>query len=121
MTTCWRSPRPHRPASRSSRLRNGVVHIPRLARTPTLTPPDAPAWQLGTPRKGDLAYLALLPSDADATLAPGQIRVQVRAAGLNFRDIVVALGVIADEGMGSEAAGIVVDTGPETRYVAATR
>ena len=95
-------------------LRNGVVHIPRLVRTPTLTPPDAPAWQLGTPRKGDLAYLALLPSDPPATLAPGQIRVQVRAAGLNFRDIVVALGVIADDGMGSEAAGIVVDTGPET-------
>ncbi len=95
-------------------LRNGVVHIPRLVRTPTLTPPDAPAWQLGTPRKGDLAHLALLPSDPPATLAPGQIRVQVRAAGLNFRDIVVALGVIADDGMGSEAAGIVVDTGPET-------
>jgi acyl transferase domain-containing protein/acyl-CoA synthetase (AMP-forming)/AMP-acid ligase II/acyl carrier protein/NADP-dependent 3-hydroxy acid dehydrogenase YdfG len=95
-------------------LRNGVVHIPRLVRTPTLTPPDAPSWQLGTPRKGDLAHLALLPSDPPSALAPGQIRVQVRAAGLNFRDVVVALGVIADEGMGSEAAGIVVDTGPET-------
>jgi acyl transferase domain-containing protein/acyl-CoA synthetase (AMP-forming)/AMP-acid ligase II/NADPH:quinone reductase-like Zn-dependent oxidoreductase/acyl carrier protein len=90
-------------------LRNGVAHIPRLARTPTLTPPDAPAWQLGTTRKGDLTNLALLPTDPPTTLAPGQIRVQVRAAGLNFRDVVVALGAIADEGLGSEGAGVIVD------------
>ncbi|CPR08054.1 Fatty acyl-AMP ligase FadD28 and polyketide synthase [Mycobacterium bohemicum DSM 44277] len=95
-------------------LRNGAVRIPRLARTPILAPPDAPAWQLGTTRKGDLANLALLPVDPPNTLAPGQIRVQVRAAGLNFRDVVVALGAIADEGMGSEAAGVVLDAGPGT-------
>ncbi|WP_120313567.1 SDR family NAD(P)-dependent oxidoreductase, partial [Mycobacterium alsense] len=94
-------------------VRNGVAHVPRLARTPTLSPPDAPAWQLGTTRKGDLSNLALLPADPPNALAPGQIRVQVRAAGLNFRDVVVALGVIADEGMGSEAAGIVLEAGPD--------
>ena len=44
-------------------LRNGVAHIPRLARTPTLTPPDAPDWQLGTTGKGDLTNLTLLPTD----------------------------------------------------------
>ncbi|MCV7092216.1 SpnB-like Rossmann fold domain-containing protein, partial [Mycobacterium interjectum] len=82
-------------------LRNGAVHIPRLARTPILAPPDVPNWQLGTTRKGDLASLTLLATDAPDTLAPGQIRVQVRAAGLNFRDVVVALGAIADDGMGS--------------------
>ncbi|WP_372509598.1 SDR family NAD(P)-dependent oxidoreductase [Mycobacterium alsense] len=94
-------------------LRNGVARIPRLARTPILAPPDAPAWQLGTTRKGDLSNLALLPTDPPNTLGPGQIRVQIRAAGLNFRDVVVALGAIADEGMGSEAAGIVLDVGPD--------
>ncbi|WP_207544201.1 polyketide synthase dehydratase domain-containing protein, partial [Mycobacterium alsense] len=71
-------------------LRNGVARIPRLARTPILAPPDAPGWQLGTTRKGDLSNLALLPTDPPNALAPGQIRVQVRAAGLNFRDVVVA-------------------------------
>ncbi len=90
-------------------LRHGVAHHPRLARVPTLTPPDAPSWQLGTTGKGDLSHLALLPSDPSATLAPGQIRVQVRAAGLNFRDVVVALGAIADDGLGSEGAGVVLD------------
>ena len=43
-------------------------------------------------------------------LGPGQIRVQIRAAGLNFHDVVVALGAIADEGLGGEAAGVVIET-----------
>jgi acyl transferase domain-containing protein/NADPH-dependent curcumin reductase CurA/short-subunit dehydrogenase/acyl carrier protein len=95
-------------------LRNGVARIPRLARTPILAPPDAPDWQLGTTRKGDLTNLTLLPTDPPNTLAPGQVRVQIRAAGLNFRDVVVALGAIADDGMGSEAAGVVLEVGPAT-------
>ncbi|ORW97158.1 fatty acyl-AMP ligase [Mycobacterium sp. IEC1808] len=93
-------------------VRHGVVHIPRVARIPTLTPPDAPDWQLGTTGKGDLTNLTLLPTDSPNTLAPGQIRVQIRAAGLNFRDVVVALGAIADDGMGSEGAGVVLDAAP---------
>jgi mycoketide-CoA synthase len=95
-------------------VRNGVAHIPRLARIPTLNPPDAPDWQLGTTRKGDLTNLALLPTDPPNALEPGQIRVQVRAAGLNFRDVVVALGAISDEGMGSEGAGVILDAAPGT-------
>ena len=97
-------------------LRNGVAHIPRLARTSTLTPPEGP-WQLGTSGKGDLTNLTLVPADPPSTLAPGQIRVQVRAAGLNFHDVVVALGVISDEGLGGEAAGIVIDTAPDVTSV----
>jgi polyketide synthase 12 len=95
-------------------LRHGAVHIPRLARTPILAAPDGPDWQLGTTRKGDLANLALVAVEAPEALGPGQIRVQVRAAGLNFRDVVVALGAIADDGMGSEAAGVVLEAGPGT-------
>ena len=95
-------------------LRNGVAHIPRLARTATLTPPDAPAWQLATTGKGDLTNLTLLPASPPSTLAPGQIRIQVRAAGLNFHDVVVALGAITDEGLGAEAAGVILDTAPGT-------
>nr|WP_304528657.1 type I polyketide synthase [Mycobacterium sp. E2327] len=95
-------------------LRNGVTHIPRLARTATLTPPDAPEWRLATAGKGDLANLTLLPTNLPATLAPGQIRVQIRAAGLNFHDVVVALGAITDEGLGGEAAGIVLEAAPGT-------
>ena len=77
-------------------LRNGVAHIPRLARPLTLTPPDAPDWQLASTGRGDLGNLTLVPTNPPDTLAPGQIRVQIRAAGLNFHDVVVALGAIAD-------------------------
>ena len=94
-------------------LRNGVAHIPRLARPVTLTPPDAPDWQLASTGKGDLTNLTLLPTDPPTELAPGQVRIQVRAAGLNFHDVVVALGAIADEGLGAEAAGVVIETAPD--------
>ncbi|OSC34959.1 hypothetical protein B8W66_23505, partial [Mycobacterium decipiens] len=60
-----------------------------------------------------MANLALLPTQPHTVLGPGQIRVAVRAAGLNFRDVVVALGAIAEEGLGGEAAGIIIDTGPD--------
>ena len=52
-------------------LRNGVAHIPRLARTPTLTPPDAPDWQLATTGKGDLTNLTLLPTEPAHHAGPG--------------------------------------------------
>ena len=58
-----------------------------------------------------------MPTDPDHRLAPGQIRVQVRAAGLNFHDVVVALGAIADDGLGGEAAGVVIDTAPDVTTV----
>ena len=103
-----------RPASEPQlALRNGTPHIPRLTPTPTLTPPQTPAWKLDTTGKGDLANLALVQTDPTTPLGPGQIRVHVRAAGLNFHDVVVALGAIADEGLGGEAAGVVVETAPD--------
>ncbi|MGV0552900.1 fatty-acid--AMP ligase [Mycobacterium kansasii] len=91
-------------------LRDGVAHIPRLTPARALTPPPTPHWQLITTGRGDLANLTLVPTPAPTTLGPGQIRVQIRAAGLNFHDVVVALAAISDEGLGAEAAGVVVDT-----------
>src|SRR5262249_15589737 len=40
-------------------------------------------------------------------LAPGHVRVRVRAAGMNFRDVLVALGEIGSPGIGFEFAGVV--------------
>ncbi len=91
-------------------IRHGIAYLPRLARTVALTPPQSPYWQLASTGRGDLANLRLLPTNAPAALGPGQIQVAVRAAGLNFHDVVVALGAITDEGLGGEAAGIVIDT-----------
>ncbi|MEU5980682.1 alcohol dehydrogenase catalytic domain-containing protein, partial [Streptomyces sp. NPDC047315] len=45
----------------------------------------------------------------------GEVRVRVRAAGLNFRDVVVGLGMLDEGGggggVGGEAAGVVVEVG----------
>ena len=45
---------------------------------------------------------------------PGQVRIDVRAAGLNFRDVLCALGLYpgAVEALGGECAGVVAAVGP---------
>ena len=39
----------------------------------------------------------------------------MRAAGLNFRDVLIALGIYPGEAgpIGSEGAGVVIEVGPE--------
>ena len=44
-------------------------------------------------------------------LASDDVIIQVKAVGLNMRDILVALGQVHDETFGSEIAGVVVSTG----------
>ncbi|MBB2915617.1 NADPH:quinone reductase-like Zn-dependent oxidoreductase/acyl carrier protein [Streptosporangium becharense] len=99
-------------------LRGGQALAPRLGRaTPegTLEPPaGAGAWRLEITRPGTLDNLALTPCDAaDRPLEPGQVRVAIRAAGLNFRDVMIALGMYPDRAdLGADAAGLVVEVGP---------
>ena len=51
---------------------------------------------------------------AGEPLGPGQVRVVVRAAGLNFRDVLIGLGMYPGPAVaGAEGAGVVADTGPE--------
>ncbi|WP_425585596.1 acyltransferase domain-containing protein, partial [Streptomyces lunalinharesii] len=100
-------------------LRDGSVLAGRLARVgadAALTPPAEPAWRLDSTAKGSLNSLALTPYPAAlAPLTGHDVRVEVRAAGLNFRDVLNALGMYpGDAGLfGSEAAGVVVEVGPE--------
>ncbi|MFI0781114.1 SDR family NAD(P)-dependent oxidoreductase, partial [Streptomyces sp. NPDC021212] len=100
-------------------VRKGKVLTARLDRLSsdagTLQPPAGPdPWRLDVTSRGTLDNLALLPvPQASAPLAEGQVRIAVRAAGLNFRDVLIALGMYPGEGsMGSEGAGVVVEVGP---------
>ncbi|MGW2232099.1 acyltransferase domain-containing protein, partial [Streptomyces formicae] len=100
-------------------LRSGEMLVPRLARTTSsggsLTPPSgSPAWRLDTTHAGTLEGLALLPvPEALEPLGEGQVRLSVRAAGVNFRDVVVSLGLVpGQETLGSEGAGTVAEVGP---------
>ncbi|MDT0543549.1 type I polyketide synthase [Streptomyces lonegramiae] len=100
-------------------VRGGVVRTGRLARVSTgagLVPPAGGAWRLESGERGRLENLTLQAvSEAGRPLASGEIRLSVRAAGLNFRDVLSALGMYpGDAGpLGGEAAGVVVETGPE--------
>ncbi|GGN98327.1 phenolphthiocerol synthesis polyketide synthase type I Pks15/1 [Actinoplanes lobatus] len=106
-------------------LRAGVAYRPVLVHdepATVLTPPAGePHWRLDFVGRKTFDGLALAPwPEAGAALGPGQIRVRMRAAGVNFRDVLLTLGVIAPSvdadaagpGQGGEGAGVVIETGP---------
>ncbi|TDC42425.1 SDR family NAD(P)-dependent oxidoreductase, partial [Micromonospora sp. KC207] len=93
-------------------VRGGVPLAPRLAAH--RAEPISGAWHLTSEHKGSLEDLILLPSDGGRALGVGEVRVGVRAAGLNFRDVLIALGMYPGEApLGSEAAGVVLEVGAE--------
>ncbi|MFF0580211.1 polyketide synthase dehydratase domain-containing protein, partial [Streptosporangium saharense] len=129
-------------------VRGGEVLVPRVRRAPAplLPPADAPgAWRLvaagsgsasgntsasggangstggSGSSSGGLDGLALAPSpQATAPLGPSEVRVAIRAAGLNFRDVLLALGMYPGTGeLGSEGAGVVVEVGGAVTGLAA--
>ncbi|WP_328980568.1 type I polyketide synthase [Streptomyces canus] len=108
-------------------VRKGRAYVPRLARgaeDDMLSPPADAAWRLDVSEKGTLDNLALLPHpEAAGPLGEGEVRVAVRAAGLNFRDIAVGLGLVATEKtMGSEGAGVITEVGAGvTRFAVGDR
>ncbi|MDT0447758.1 type I polyketide synthase [Streptomyces hesseae] len=104
-------------------VRDGLVRVGRLdhlSAAAGLLPPAGVPWRLDTAAKGSLDGLVLAPCpETLAPLAPGQVRVGVEAAGVNFRDVLNALGMYPGEAglLGAEAAGVVVETGPEVTGV----
>ncbi|MBM2623629.1 SDR family NAD(P)-dependent oxidoreductase [Actinoplanes sp. LDG1-06] len=103
-------------------LRDGVAYVPRLVphTAPGVLepPPGAAAWRVevaGTDGTG-VDDLVLGPApEAEAPLAAGQVRVAVQAAGVNFRDVLITLGMYPERSrLGGEGAGIVLETGPDT-------
>ncbi|TJZ76761.1 SDR family NAD(P)-dependent oxidoreductase [Rhodococcus oryzae] len=99
-------------------VRGEVLHLARLARLTDslgLLVPESVSWQL---EAGDdtIDGLRLNPCRAaDQLLGQGQVRIAVRAGGLNFRDVLICLGAVdvGNTRMGMEIAGVVVEVGPE--------
>ncbi|WP_107421225.1 SDR family NAD(P)-dependent oxidoreductase, partial [Streptomyces angustmyceticus] len=101
-------------------LRQGTAHSPRLSTNirrdelPMPCPPQE-GWCLQNADEGTLESLRLVRRpEAWDELEPGQVRIAVRAAGVNFRDVLNALGTYpGDAGaLGLEGAGVVTGTGP---------
>jgi acyl transferase domain-containing protein/NADPH:quinone reductase-like Zn-dependent oxidoreductase/acyl carrier protein len=98
-------------------IRTGELFAARLTRASSdgvLTPPeDASAWRLDTTGANTFEDLALVACpEATRPLEQGEIRVGVRAAGVNFKDVLIALGMYPGGAtIGNEAAGIVLEVG----------
>ena len=100
-------------------LREGAVLVPRLARAGSDggvlgVPEGVGEWCLSGGAGGTLEGLSFVPCpEMGARLGTGQVRVGVRAGGLNFRDVLIALGMYPGEAViGGEGAGVVLEVGP---------
>ena len=104
-------------------FRNGHRHVARLV--PRAVPPAATGTSepesvaLETAARGMLDRLELNPASRRAP-GPGEIEVRVASAGLNFRDVLNALGMYEGEPgpLGSECVGTVVAIGPGLTHLA---
>ncbi|TDV57889.1 type I polyketide synthase [Actinophytocola oryzae] len=95
-------------------LRGEQVLVPRLVAAHDddgLTLPDTP-WVLTPPAAGTLDSIRPVPlTDTDRPVRPGEVRVDVRQSGMNFRDAVVSLGMVEGTAIGFEVTGTVVAVG----------
>ena len=100
----------------------GMRYVPRLQLSSKvkhsakkLMIPMAQNFRLETSSKGPLENLYLKPEDENPTIGPREIAVVVKAAGLNFRDVLNAMGLYpGDAGLlGGECAGIVQAVGSD--------
>ena len=103
-------------------LRGGGAFAPRLARADAgadvlATPSSDGPWRLDIREKGRLDTLHLVAAER-ARLAPGEVRVQVVASGLNLRDVLNALDMVHAPRLGLECAGIVTEVGEGVQHLA---
>ncbi len=82
--------------------------------------PEEQAWRLMPDAEGALAGLHAEPTK-QLELQPGQVRVEVEAAGVNFLDVLLSLGVVdsADPRLGEEFCGRIVEAAPDVTEFAA--
>ncbi|MGW7605270.1 SDR family NAD(P)-dependent oxidoreductase, partial [Streptomyces antimycoticus] len=98
-------------------IRAGKALVPRLVRatSPALPiPAKTDTWRLEADGEGTLEQLVLAPcAEVSRPLAAGEVRVAMHAAGVNFRDVLLALRMYPDNAglLGSEGAGTVLEIG----------
>nr|WP_260728699.1 type I polyketide synthase [Dactylosporangium roseum] len=98
-------------------VRGGRVLVPRLVRGggcgELVGGVGERAWRLGVGGGGSLEDVLVVGCpEVLGPLGSGEVRIDVRAAGVNFRDVLVGLGVVSGVGgIGGEGAGVVVEVG----------
>jgi len=95
--------------------RKGVRHVARLVRRPAALRNNGPV-RLQMAQGGTFENLRIVPLQR-RTPGAGEIEIEVRASGLNFRDLLYALGMLPAPGdeivFGFECAGIVTAAGAD--------
>ncbi|ALE77176.1 polyketide synthase [Pseudonocardia sp. AL041005-10] len=107
-------------------LRAGRCLVPRLevlAAAPHRLADPLDGQRLGVPTAGTLEDLQwVYCPEVSEPLRSGQVRIRVHTAGLNFRDVTIALGLIPgtaiDAGLGSEGSGTVTETADDVTDLA---
>ena len=95
-------------------VRGGALFAPRLAlvgSSGALSAPEGVSrWRVSAGGANTLEDLALIACpEVDGALEAGQVRVEVRAGGVNFRDVLIALGMYPGEasvGGGGRGCGV---------------
>ncbi|MBC8088317.1 MAG: type I polyketide synthase, partial [Phycisphaerae bacterium] len=93
-------------------IRNGVRYVARLAQGTLVTNTTGKSARLEIAERGTLSNLALVPVPR-AQPGHGELEIRVHATGLNFRDVLNALGMYpGDAGaLGNECSGVVTAVG----------
>lgn len=93
-------------------FRDAARFVPRLEPAAMSRVEEAQLLRLEIPKRGQLENLALTPQPRVAP-GPDEVEIEVRAAGLNFRDVLNALGAYpGDPGaLGNECSGVVTAVG----------
>ncbi|WP_308344227.1 SDR family NAD(P)-dependent oxidoreductase [Streptomyces sp. MK37H] len=107
-------------------LRAGRLRVPRLMRAGGVSSGGVaalvgqPAWRLELTGAATVENVRPVPCpEVLEPLGPRQVRVAVHAAGINFRDALISLGMVPGQtGLGGEGAGVVLDIGPEVTGLA---
>ncbi|KAK7994506.1 hypothetical protein PG991_016094 [Apiospora marii] len=114
-------------------VQDGLIHIPRIVPQKTVNQtlaararlPDKISYTLGQadatkprinltikqPGLLDTLYYTETPTPP-TELEPGQVEIEVAAASLNFRDVMISLGQVPGDGLGLEGSGTVRRVGP---------
>ncbi|WP_344488893.1 SDR family NAD(P)-dependent oxidoreductase [Streptomyces enissocaesilis] len=105
--------------------------VPRLREAPTTTvPAHASPYRLRLRRPGLGFGLDWTPAPAPPAPGPGQVAIEVRAAALNYRDVMLATGLLppgaespapGEYSLGLECAGVVSAVGAGTPFTVGQR
>ncbi|OBK93662.1 type I polyketide synthase, partial [Mycobacterium sp. 1165178.9] len=99
-------------------IREGVAYAARLRPVRGAIGLPSSGWRLDAGGKGTLEDLVVTPCPR-TKLTDGQVRVAVAGVGVNFRDVLVALGMYPGGGqLGAEGSGVVVEVGPDVTGLA---